>query len=191
MENVLEEEGPFDGLLGFSQGAALSASILLKGSTKIGARKSLPVKCAVFICGILPWALSEPEGPSFAAERATGQNCRGHLCGDADKTSFISIAEIELNVGTEGFAPSLSSCARVHPSTYSVRISIPTTHIMGGTKDEYCSDSRALAEFGDEKRGGVRLLDHGQGHIVPRGAEVSKRMGDAILWAINRVRVRH
>lgn len=186
---MLEEEGPFDGLLGFSQGAALCASILLQASSKIRPQKSLPVKFAVFICGILPWTLG--EAPSIGPKRAIEPNFGRYSDGDANKSTSVAVAEAELYASFDESALLLDPSTRVHPSTSPVRISIPTAHIMGGPKDEYFSDSQALAKLGDEERGGVRLFNHGQGHIVPRGAEATKRAGDAILWAMNRVRFRH
>ena len=188
--SVLEEEGPFEGLLGFSQGAALCANILLQASIKIRMPKSPPVQCAFFICGILPWTLG--QAPSMGATRAIKPNFQGDSDrDDAGNSTSVAVAKAEMHGSFDESALSLDLCTCIDPSTSPVRISIPTAHIVGGPKDPYFSDSQALAKLGDEERGGVRLFNHGQGHIVPRGAEASKRMGDAILWTMNRVRFRH
>ncbi|MCJ1389264.1 hypothetical protein MMC18_002120 [Xylographa bjoerkii] len=52
LEEYLQTEGPFDGVIGFSQGACLAASLMIQH-----ARKQPPhsfFRCAVFICGIEP-----------------------------------------------------------------------------------------------------------------------------------------
>ena len=194
MGSVLAEEGPFDGLLGFSQGAALCASILLQRTSESRAGKGLPVQCAVFICGSLPWIL--PESSHAISEIAVGAGhgpaCDGFPATDEkDQTRCVVVSELYLDGEANETASRLDPRLRVDPAISPLRISIPTAHIIGGSKDEYFTESRALAELGDARRGMVRLFDHGQGHIVPRGAGPTKRMGDMIAWAVDRVKFRH
>ena len=49
MEEIIEEEGPFDGVIGFSQGAAVAANILLLYQAK-NLFGPPPFKVAVFLC---------------------------------------------------------------------------------------------------------------------------------------------
>ena len=49
----MEEEGPFDGIIGFSQGAALAATYLLRFSQE-KPHEPLPFKCAIFFSGGVP-----------------------------------------------------------------------------------------------------------------------------------------
>ncbi|OCK83580.1 hypothetical protein K432DRAFT_290762 [Lepidopterella palustris CBS 459.81] len=53
VEEALESEGPFDGVIGFSQGAALAASIMLHRSM---AFETLPFRFAIFLCSGLPFS---------------------------------------------------------------------------------------------------------------------------------------
>lgn len=56
----MAEEGPFDAVLGFSQGAALAASLIAQhNETHPGAAPLFRV--AVFLCGADPWATSGLE----------------------------------------------------------------------------------------------------------------------------------
>ncbi len=53
---AIEEEGPFDGVMGFSQGAALAASILIHQALTRPLEPPYKVfRCAIFMCASLPW----------------------------------------------------------------------------------------------------------------------------------------
>ena len=54
LERYIQEEGPFDGVLGFSQGATLAATYLARLSLDYPSR-SLPFRCAIFFCGGIPF----------------------------------------------------------------------------------------------------------------------------------------
>ncbi|KAJ5171130.1 Serine hydrolase FSH [Penicillium coprophilum] len=53
-KSFITKEGPFDVVIGFSQGAALAASLLIHQSKNYPAEPSL-FRAAVFICGAAPW----------------------------------------------------------------------------------------------------------------------------------------
>ncbi|EPS42290.1 hypothetical protein H072_3761 [Dactylellina haptotyla CBS 200.50] len=62
LENYIETEGPFDGLLTFSHGGALSSSLLLGKAAEsiedgIDSKWKNPFKCAIFLCSGVPWSL--------------------------------------------------------------------------------------------------------------------------------------
>ncbi|KAJ5305804.1 hypothetical protein N7508_004819 [Penicillium antarcticum] len=50
----ITEQGPFDAVMGFSQGAALAASLIINHSKKNPTSAPL-FRAAVFICGAAPW----------------------------------------------------------------------------------------------------------------------------------------
>lgn len=54
------EKGPFDAVMGFSQGAALAAAILVH-HTKTNPTSPPPFRAAVFLCGGSPWESSGLE----------------------------------------------------------------------------------------------------------------------------------
>ena len=54
LEIYIQEEGPFDGVLGFSQGAALAATYLAR-LRRDKTSRPLPFRCAVFFCGGIPF----------------------------------------------------------------------------------------------------------------------------------------
>ncbi|RMD42203.1 hypothetical protein DV735_g2934, partial [Chaetothyriales sp. CBS 134920] len=62
---IMEDEGPFDAVMGFSQGAALAASILLRHEKEKPLEAS-PFRFAVFICGSLPYWFEDTQGVDVA-----------------------------------------------------------------------------------------------------------------------------
>ncbi|RMZ80488.1 hypothetical protein DV737_g3017, partial [Chaetothyriales sp. CBS 132003] len=62
---IIEDEGPFDAVMGFSQGAALAASILLRHE-KEKPLEPAPFRLAVFICGSLPYWFEATQGVDVA-----------------------------------------------------------------------------------------------------------------------------
>ena len=58
LATYVAEHGPFDAIMGFSLGAALAATLLLR--TENGQAR-LPFKCAIFLCGTLPCNWHELE----------------------------------------------------------------------------------------------------------------------------------
>ena len=160
--STLEDEGPFDGLLGFSMGAGLAASVILQQSTQ-GIQV---VECAVFICACLPWLI---ESSCLAA-------CDGTAT--APQTSLETL-------GLEVFMPAKLEPNILHPQRLldsSMRMSIPTAHILGGQKDRYIAQSRALVDL-CEKNSKAKVIDHEGGHTVPRIEAIARRIAKYIMWA--------
>lgn len=163
--STIEDEGPFDGLLGFSQGAALAASVIIQQST-VG--KQL-VECAVFICACFPWLI---QSSCFVASDETARNRQR------------SLETLDL----EGFMPAELSPNIHHPQHLldsPIRISIPTAHILEGQTDEYIAQSRGLIVL-CEKNSEVKVIDYEGGHIVPRGQPIACRIAKVIMWAAER-----
>ncbi|MCJ1379110.1 hypothetical protein MMC17_002210 [Xylographa soralifera] len=66
LEKYLQEEGSFDGVIGFSQGACLAASLMIRHAQKQPPQSIF--RCAVFICGIEPWNVSEGRNYNVAMD---------------------------------------------------------------------------------------------------------------------------
>jgi len=64
--DVVESEGPFDGILGFSHGATLASSFVAHHATRDPFNPLF--RCAVFFCGLEPFVLDE-DG-SFVVHKA-------------------------------------------------------------------------------------------------------------------------
>ncbi|GAB1319700.1 hypothetical protein MFIFM68171_09910 [Madurella fahalii] len=61
VQDIIEEEGPFDGCIGFSQGAALLASLILSHQAQRPFSPPL-FRLAIFICGSSALSVSETSG---------------------------------------------------------------------------------------------------------------------------------
>ncbi|KAK7745869.1 hypothetical protein SLS53_002587 [Cytospora paraplurivora] len=68
LEKFVEEEGPFDGVMAFSQGAGLAAALLIHQLQRAPREAKLrPVfRCAIFFCGGVP---EDPSAVYGAARR--------------------------------------------------------------------------------------------------------------------------
>ncbi|KAK6538229.1 hypothetical protein TWF694_011108 [Orbilia ellipsospora] len=76
----LEAEGPFDGVLAFSHGAALASSYLLDQNTlnKDSEKRLLePFKCAIFFAAGIPWSVDDlRDGKLTRLDRSH----KSHIC---------------------------------------------------------------------------------------------------------------
>ncbi|MCJ1283863.1 hypothetical protein MMC26_003194 [Xylographa opegraphella] len=88
LEKYLQEEGPFDAVIGFSQGACLAATLMIRHAQKQPSQSIF--RCAVFICGIEPWNIAEGrnysvtmDGEVISVPTATIYGSKDYQWGDA------------------------------------------------------------------------------------------------------------
>ncbi|KAH6856478.1 serine hydrolase FSH [Chaetomium sp. MPI-CAGE-AT-0009] len=190
LDSYLEQHGPFDMLMGFSQGCALIGSYLLyhaRGTggtgTGGGGRGPPPFKAAVFICGGMPLPALADLGidVSHSAERLSQMTSdllrqrTGSLAAMAENPELI-----QHGVGMWDKVADLLHDPEEVPDREDVfgldftamppdlRIRIPTVHISGA-KDPRWPASWQLAYFCDKRK----MYDHGGGHVIPRTTVVS------------------
>jgi hypothetical protein len=180
---VIEEEGPFDGIMGFSQGGALAAMILLHH------RKTSPhlpdlFRLAVFTCASLPFdpdTETQPQPYNTIIDMETGAvDVRNFLPGDV-------IEQVPMN----GFLVPLEDgdvvLRRFHPSCEPTRIDIPTVHIMGKS-DWFLPQQRDLADLcGPDKF----IYVHDKEHALPRDLDFAQKAAALIKQAIDRALMQH
>ncbi|GLA04570.1 hypothetical protein AnigIFM60653_004625 [Aspergillus niger] len=172
IDQALEYDGPFDGIMGFSQGASVAASYLLRNQ---GAH--LPFKCAVFFCATAPFNVeSTPfrlmDDGTFRDE-VTGEDISAEIA-----------ANIPDLLDRKRF-PSYGKCMiRPYPADGSIEIALPTVHVYG-RNDGYYPQSRSLAEmcqsFDREE------LEHKRGHSIPLEQGMTSRIVDLIRRLIHAV----
>ncbi|KAH8819281.1 EF-hand calcium-binding domain protein [Xylogone sp. PMI_703] len=152
--SVIDEDGPYDGVIGFSEGAALAASLLLRHEQmqndpfitgfKEGYRRKTPFRVAIFFnCAIV---LSPSEEIGCDISQAV-LNQKERL------VEFLQCKVDEL-VPVFGF-----------PSSFANRITIPTLHIIG-ERDEFFDDSVQLAKLCRSEA--TQVFVHDGGHALPR-----------------------
>jgi pimeloyl-ACP methyl ester carboxylesterase len=176
LQDIIEEDGPFDGVIGFSQGAALAASLLLYHQLQTP-QKPLPFKMAIFIAGGLPLSPSPNIGKDITLEAQM-----------VEKTARILLSSVEENdhrskLGAVQFStheveseqlPGLDSKIFSFDPEFSVKasIAIPTVHIIG-SNDPWAGYSKSLVKLCRTDLAKVHF--HNGAHEVPRN-QISLRM---------------
>ena len=72
LATYVAQHGPFDTIMGFSLGAALAATLLLRAESQ---QARLPIKCAIFLCGTLPCNWHELERRHLQLLQAKDVRC--------------------------------------------------------------------------------------------------------------------
>ena len=198
---MIREQGPFDGVLGFSQGASLALAYLIQHDVKCP-DEAPPFKFAI----ILSTVVSFSPDASFCKEvldNFTPEEL--NALARFPKTDFSSLspqgrALFETLANTMqsgisgGFLPAppddgafrrgdLDSIPRIiHPSVLAQRVRIPTVHIVG-KKDSplMIEQSTLMRRLCDSSI--VQALEHSGGHDVPRKPDEAKAAIAATEWA--------
>jgi len=191
MLDHIAANGPYDAVMGFSQGCSLLGSYLLYHRRETP-HEPLPFKAAIFTCGGLPLPVLEDLGlpVSQKAYDISDETVRllkqraGHLTQLAANPD-----QIKLGTGLWDDLGGLLHDPDVMPDEADVfgldftiiprdiLIKIPTVHIYGA-KDPRWPASVQLAHFCSGTNGGRRrvMYDHGGGHDIPRSTEVSLKI---------------
>ncbi|GAB1218628.1 hypothetical protein ATERTT37_007891 [Aspergillus terreus] len=153
IDQALDTEGPFDGIMGFSQGASLAASYLLSKSNP-----EPPVKCAVFFCASMPFDVGSScfcplEDGSFQDE-VTGEDVSGEI-----QETIPELLDRDKYPGQLG-----QRFLRRYESGSSTELCLPTVHVYS-SQDPYYAQSQGLARmcqsFDREE------VVHKGGHTIP------------------------
>lgn len=183
IEEKLKKNGPYDGVLAFSQGAALIASYLLYLKAD---NKPSPFKFAIFIAAGVPTYVLEDIGVHVSQEARMWEK-KMSLCLDGAVRGSLDHHEKPPYDEDFAFDRNISDDPRntfgldtLQPAVRKLRISIPTVHIYG-SKDPVYPLSRQLVRFCDSTCS--RIFDHGEGHVIPRKRDVSDRIRALVKWA--------
>ncbi|AEO66741.1 9a741081-77ae-4704-b6ff-5111685aea1d [Thermothielavioides terrestris] len=187
--DYIERHGPFDILMGFSQGCALISSYLLYHARETP-DKPLPFQAAVFICGGVPLPALEDLGVDvtqrardinektarglrkkalYLFDYAANPNLIERGVGLWDDVSDLVHKPDQMPDETDVFGLDFTTMPK------DLRIKIPTVHVYGA-KDPRWPASLQLAHFCDQRK----LYDHGGGHEIPRTSEVSSKIAELI-----------
>ncbi|MCJ1470650.1 hypothetical protein MMC07_009296 [Pseudocyphellaria aurata] len=186
LRELFARDGPYDGVMLFSQGCSLISSFLMYHQVETP-HLPLPFKVAIFICGGIPLSVVEDLGIVVSQEARdldarTGKQLQ-------QRASAVATAapgtDYWIDVDERLFDPS----ALIEPSNVfgldftkikRPLISIPTVHIYGG-KDPRFPASVQLAHFCEPTM--KRTYDHGGGHDIPRTKEVSETIAELVRWS--------
>ncbi|KAL2157483.1 hypothetical protein VTH06DRAFT_6034 [Thermothelomyces fergusii] len=199
LDEHLKKNGPYDILLGFSQGCALIASYILFHTRKTP-NAPLPFKAAVFICGSIPLPVLEYLGIEVSEEAKEINQKTGDLLRDRAQTlARMAESYSELKPGHATPWDNLTDLvhdpenARISKETNvfgldlsnlpeDLVIKLPTVHIWGA-KDPRFPVACHLAAFCSDRR----EYNHGGGHEIPRTSAVSQTIADLIIELVEKI----
>jgi pimeloyl-ACP methyl ester carboxylesterase len=204
--DLLDRYGPYDGVLAFSQGCALVATLMLKIQNRIlrsglytVTRQSQPFKFAIFICGGLPLPFLAKQGyavsdTAWRYDRQSGEALSSQasftalLQNGSERWNHISWTDAdggEYNNGSTDRGGTYSSGTDVFGLDVAQvaeghKIEIPTVHIYG-SRDPRMGSALQLAGLCSSDN--AKIACHGGGHDIPRTSPVSDLIAGLIFWA--------
>ncbi|KAJ6150441.1 hypothetical protein N7471_001640 [Penicillium samsonianum] len=171
VQNIIEQNGPFDGVIGFSQGAAVAASMILHHQLESPEERSL-FSFAIFIGSPIPFSKSLDHGidlrgyfglETFQKFHQVRPGCPtvipSYLV--TDKTYLRGETELE---GKALCGLSGSFYQMFHPTVDSARISIPVAHVYG-SNDPWIRHSIDLVGLCDSEK--TYVVEHDGAHEIP------------------------
>ncbi|OJJ77751.1 hypothetical protein ASPBRDRAFT_50590 [Aspergillus brasiliensis CBS 101740] len=159
VREVIDEDGPFDGVIGFSQGAALAASMILQHQKD--SPTAMPLfNLAIFLGASLPFDLDSNLAPRSVV--AMQHQANGYPDEAGDDPLILQ---------------------RYDPRQTALRIEIPTLHVIGKT-DPFRQQGELLVQLSS---GDATSVIHDGGHIVPRDRTFTAKIVRLIETMVGRV----
>ncbi|RMD42208.1 hypothetical protein DV735_g2939, partial [Chaetothyriales sp. CBS 134920] len=203
LSEVIEEEGPFDGIVGFSQGASLAVAYLLQHEID-HPNEPAPFKFAALFSSIISFTPDERYCDNIL-QNMTEEDLKALATfPDADfsvlspdaRTLFEAMAEA-LSAGQGGgflaahpdkdvfLRGETSRIPRIiHPDLVKQRVGIPTIHVVGRQDDPLMiRQSELMYRLCDPTVS--KWVEHSAGHDVPRQVQDAKAAVTALEWAIS------
>lgn len=198
IEEAIDEHGPFDGVLGFSQGAALAISFLLEHRMAYP-DELLPFRFAIFYSPTIPCAANEASCQSVFGSLSLVDQQR--LRSGQDKQiaqlpepvrsvteSFVKVIKGTKSITREPVSffldrpLDLVPCV-LHPDVVPTRITLPSVHLRGKEDIPGLDDCGLLVEaLCDSKT--RKSIKHSAGHNIPRSGPEIRQMLSALEWVV-------
>jgi len=194
LKEKCERDGPYDGVMTFSQGGALISSYLLYHISETPAAP-LPFKAVIFICSGAPLNVVEDVGIHVSGEALESweRSRRGLLEKTTTVANYKKGDDRWANTGDLVYDPNqeidlksiygLDLSEENLPDFLKVKgkrgIQLPSVHVFG-SKDPMYPQSLQLAHLFDERD--RKVFDHGSGHDIPRGKEISQGIAELVEW---------
>lgn len=182
LKSVIEQDGPYDGVIGFSEGAAVAASLLLSDEEAAKTEDRDPLfKVAIFFNAVMVFSPSETIGKDVTAEvRKQKQNLAYFLNGidtspalELD-SGYSSNSEESIHEGGE-IEDGNGKIFGFQADSCSSRILIPTLHFIG-EDDQFAEHGRNLVKLcGSEM---AEVMAFNGGHELPRKREDLERSAE-------------
>ncbi|WQF85979.1 Putative serine hydrolase FSH, alpha/Beta hydrolase [Colletotrichum destructivum] len=191
---TVAELGPFDGILGFSQGASLALSYIYHQQVS---GEELDFKFAVLFSSVVPFSADstycENEIEELCSYRRTGMIIkdlapRQQVFNDCLVRTFqsaLKIGAVLPDFNQDFFRDDGKAVPRVlHPLLLSERIRIPTVHVSGRRDFPFMHDMHEVGYQMCDPRLSKKLY-HSGGHHPPKKDSEIKAVVRAIEWAVD------
>ncbi|KAJ6788508.1 hypothetical protein PWT90_01622 [Aphanocladium album] len=197
LEDILETEGPFDGVFGFSQGAALTLSYLYQQQAS---ESPVPVKFACLFSTAMPCSPDAEMGDSIISSLQalkydiTDRERQQELA--EDEQEFVEVLQktivgaaidnsllpwIDMDVYRYGERDAIPRV--MYPSLLAEKIQIPTVHVWGQNDFEYMIRMAEVARSICEESRAKTVLHAGL-HDIPKKQPEIKAVLRTIDWAM-------
>jgi len=172
---TIEEEGPFDGIIGFSQGGALASSYILNDLSS--PKPQNPFKCAIFFCASMPF---DRMSRTFCVNK--DGTCR--FADDGQPMTGFDVTQSIPETASAGWSGTydektefLHRYTSVFANPRKTKITIPTTHIVGAS-DAYHDQGCSLRDLCAKQ--GRHFFEHRGGHEIPTDRNTTSKMASTI-----------
>ncbi|CEJ92558.1 Putative DUF341 domain-containing protein [[Torrubiella] hemipterigena] len=202
LEEALEQEGPFDGVFGFSQGAALTLSYCYQQQA---AGNPLPFKFAILFSTAIPLSPDADLGDTIISNLRTLEydiTDREKACGKTLSTAeqeFVDLMQrtvvdaadqdplfpwVDMDIYRYGERDCIPRV--MYASVLSQKIQIPTVHVWGQNDFNYMIQMAEVARsICDESM--ARTVLHGGLHDIPKKQPEIKAVLRTLDWAMAQV----
>jgi hypothetical protein len=194
VHKTFNEQGPFDGVLGFSQGASVLLAYLLEQIAK-SPSKPLPIQFAVFCSPVPPLATTSAYcqfvfgdlSPENQSRLRSSKDDQIDLLPDPARTTMSAIVGVldemeKVNRHSRKWfldrEPLEIPCG-LRPEWYEARLRIPTLHVRAVDDSDVLKRCAFLAGSFCEPRERV-IFEHTAGHDFPRLESERKQLAIAI-----------
>lgn len=195
IDEVIEEEGPFEGVFCFSQGSATLVSYLLEWVEK-DPTEPLPFRFAIICSPTIPLAGDPAYCQSIinsidSADEARIRSSKDEEIAQLTGAVHTAIKSLVTTIDkTEGITRQPRSFFldrdlsdvpwALHPELCSQRICLPSLHVSS-KQDLYTQEESAIVRSFFQS-GTTRVFEHSAGHDIPRsGSEVGQLLS-AMEW---------
>ncbi|GME45290.1 putative ef-hand calcium-binding domain protein [Neofusicoccum parvum] len=186
LRQIIKDHGPFDGILGYSQGATLAAQLVIRYIVEdpFATIQELPLKFAIFINGATPpcvLPLTEPPVECSLAEFADA----AHLFSvfkPNDSDNVTKLRPAKLSNGRKIVTDGQHYMTRYSPDYDGKIINIPTLHIRG--KRDHSDHGEGLYNLCEPSM--AEDLQHIFGHDFPRGLDTNRTIARLIRSTASR-----
>jgi pimeloyl-ACP methyl ester carboxylesterase len=173
----LDTDGPYDGVIAFSQGATLVSGYLLYQQWY--ASRTPPFRFAIFISGRIPLEVLKDLGVPVSkdAERVVKEVQLRCQAGLGPLPSHTSLERQAIYNSDDCFGLNLNKVP------LELKIRIPTVHVWG-RNDAAFPTSIQLASLCDPYL--RKIYTHSDGHGVPQEIEDTGQLGQLLSWCMQR-----